>query len=816
NESTLNMPLDDAVERLRGKPGSKVTVWIQREGKEGWAGARPFELTREEIRISSVDARMLNANVGYVRLKQFQNSTADELDHAMDKLRRGNKLTALVLDLRGNPGGLLDQAAKVADKFIDKGIIVSTEGVSEGREEKAATREGTEPDYPIVVITNGSSASASEIVAGALKNIDRAVVVGQTTFGKGTVQLVFPRVTPDGAALKLTIAQYLTPGDISIQGVGVTPDIELDPMTADPLEMDLYRTDHPVRERDLSESLGSHAKRRTERPSFVLRYNMPEKEREELRDRGGELDDEFALDFPTRFARDLAGRLTPGRRPAQLRAARTFLEQTQEQEISAISRDLAALGIDWQPPPEGAPPGPRASDYQVSVSTDRKDNTVVAGQPMTLRVKIKNQAKTPVYKLRAITKSDGGYYDEKELLFGRVDPGQTVTREVPLGWCDVDGRRPGSSAPVPDGAHRSCKLPMDAVTRQDVVQLRFFAEGGEAPADALLRPTVTSVPRPVFAYAYQIADNRPGNGDGMLVRREGATVYLTVKNVGAGRSYETQANLRNLTGDGLLLHAGRFDISNMNPRDIRNVAFTFDVLEGLRDDALNLELSVVDRDLRVVSSEKLTIPVSRGGLGLVAAHGRGEAVADPTPVRAEPVPGAPVVGELKRGSVVEILGTFAKFTKVRLEAERCGYVPTDLIRSAAATKRLDPRFAPLLRRSPPLLDVAPAQLATRGDTMRIEGVATDNDRVLDTYIFVGSRKVFYQSNRNAKDPRRLAFSVDAKLTPGINVVSVVARETEDTVTQRTMVVRRDGPNGEPLPTPDRELFGIDSELTGED
>jgi carboxyl-terminal processing protease len=816
NESTLNMPLDDAVERLRGKPGSKVTVWIQREGPEGWTGARPFELTREEIRISSVDARMLNANVGYVRLKQFQNSTADELDEALDRLRQGGKLTALVLDLRGNPGGLLDQAAKVADKFIAKGIIVSTEGVSEGREEKAAVREGTEPDYPIVVITNGSSASASEIVAGALKNLDRAVVVGQTTFGKGTVQLVFPRVTPDGAALKLTIAQYLTPGDISIQGVGVTPDVELDPMTADPLEMDLFRTDHPVRERDLSESLGARAKRRTERPSFVLRYNMKEKERAELRDRGGELDDEFTLDFPIRFARDLAGRLTPGRRPAQLRAARAFLEQEQEQQMSAMTADLAALGVDWRPPPEGAPPGPRTSDFEVSASTDRKGNKVTAGQPMALRVKVKNKGKSTAYRLRAITKSDGGYYDEKELLFGRVDPGQTVTREVPLGWCDVDGRKPGSSAPVPDDARRTCKLPTDAVTRQDVVQIRFFADGGEAPADTVLRPTVTSVPRPVFAYAYQITDNRPGNGDGMLVRGEGATVYLTVKNVGEGRSYETQANLRNLTGDGLLLHAGRFDVSNMNPGDIKNVAFTFDVLGGLKDDALNLELSVVDRDLRVVSSEKLTIPVSKGGLGLVAAHGRGEAVADPTPVRGEPVLGAPVVGDLKRGSVVEILGTFAKFTKVRLDATRFGYVPSDLLRGAATTKRLEARFTPLLRRSPPLLDVSPAQLATRGESVRIEGVATDNDRVLDTYIFVGSRKVFYQSNRKAKDPRRLAFSVDAKLTPGINVISVVARETDDTVTQRTMVVRRDGPNGEPLPTPDKELYGVDWELSGDD
>src|SRR5262249_23293965 len=226
NESSLNMPLDDAVNRLRGKPGSKVTIWIHRDGNEGWSGSKPFELVREEINIESVDSRQLAPGVGYVRIKQFQASTSDELDTALENFQKKGRLKGLVLDLRDNPGGLLDQAAKVADKFLDRGVIVATVGGTEPRDEKVAQRRGTEPPYPLVVLTNASSASASEIVAGALKNLDRAIIVGETTFGKGSVQLVFPRIA-GGAALKLTIAQYLTPGDMSIQGVGVTPDIEL-------------------------------------------------------------------------------------------------------------------------------------------------------------------------------------------------------------------------------------------------------------------------------------------------------------------------------------------------------------------------------------------------------------------------------------------------------------------------------------------------------------------------------------------------------------------------------------------------------------
>src|SRR5262249_21601091 len=160
----------------------------------------------------------------------------------------------------------------------------------------------------------GQSASASEIVAGALKNNDRAVIVGQQTFGKGSVQLVFPDVTPEKAALKLTIAQYLTPGDVSIQGVGVTPDIELDPMTVDELEMDLTVQKDGLRERDLSAHLSNSRATPAGKPGEVVRYNFPSTEREAMRERGSDVDEEFQLDFPIRFARDLALKLPFGQK----------------------------------------------------------------------------------------------------------------------------------------------------------------------------------------------------------------------------------------------------------------------------------------------------------------------------------------------------------------------------------------------------------------------------------------------------------------------------------------------------------------------
>jgi len=810
NESTLNMPLDDAVDRLRGKPGSKVTIWVHRDGDQGWANSKPFELVREEISIESVDAHQLAPGIGYVRLKQFQASTSDELDQALEGFEKKGKIKGLVIDLRDNPGGLLDQAAKVADRFLERGVIVATVGGTEPRDEKVAQRRGTEPPYPIVALVNASSASASEIVAGALKNLDRAVIVGETSFGKGSVQLVFPRIAGN-AALKLTIAQYLTPGDVSIQGVGVTPDIELDRMTADTLEMDLFRSEHRPRERDLMKSL-SNGTAAPEQPAMVLRYDMPSAARLEALDRGGDTDDEFRLDFPIRFARDLVGQLPQGRLQDEVQAARPFVEKTQTTEMASLAEDLKKLGIDWDAAPKGDKAQTKASDFDVTVSTDRPSDTVIAGQPMMLRVAVTNKGTTPIYQLRAVTKSDSGYYDEKELLFGRVDPGKTVTAKAPLGWCETEGRKPGSTAPVPNDAQRVCKLPMNAVTRQDVVRVRFSTEGsGEPPADAEVRPTLKALPQPLFAYTYQIVDDRPGNGDGQIAKGEGATMYLTVKNVGTGRSYDTQANIRNLTGDGLLLHNGRFDISNMNPGDVRQVAFTFDVLDGLKENLVKVELSVADRDLNVVSSEKVSIPVTTTGFSIEPVQDTALAQAN-VKVRGQPLAAARIVGELKKGTGVDRLGKYGDFSKISLGGTRFGFVETAALDAGKHGKFA---FDPILGRSPPLLEVAPSKLATREDHVRIEGTVQDGDQVLDAYMFVGARKVFYQSNKKSETPNKLAFSLDVALNPGVNVVNVVARESEDTATRHTLVVRRDGPNGEALPTPKAELLGYDWDFSSE-
>jgi len=222
NESTKNMNVMDAVKRLRGEPGTKVTITVVRESSPD---AKSYTITRDIIKIKSVRARYIGDGIGYIRLAQFQQDSHAELERAVQGfLKEKGGLRGLVLDLRNNPGGLLDQAVKIADEFIDSGLIVYTDGRVEAQKTKyAARKEGTYTGFPIVVLVNAGSASASEIVAGALQDHGRAIILGQRTFGKASVQTILP--LDDGSALRLTTARYYTPNGRSIQAKGIEPDI---------------------------------------------------------------------------------------------------------------------------------------------------------------------------------------------------------------------------------------------------------------------------------------------------------------------------------------------------------------------------------------------------------------------------------------------------------------------------------------------------------------------------------------------------------------------------------------------------------------
>lgn len=221
DEPVKSMGLDDAINQMRGKPGTEIILTILREGEDK---PRNIKVIRDVIKVTSVKHRMLGDQFAYIRITQFQGNTGSDLKQALRKIQAKGEIKGLVLDMRNNPGGVLQAAVEVVDAFVNKGMIVYTKGrLSSADTEFLATDNVVMADVPMAVLINGGSASASEIVAGALQDHKRAVIMGTASFGKGSVQTILPLT--DQRALKLTTARYFTPSGRSIQAQGIQPDV---------------------------------------------------------------------------------------------------------------------------------------------------------------------------------------------------------------------------------------------------------------------------------------------------------------------------------------------------------------------------------------------------------------------------------------------------------------------------------------------------------------------------------------------------------------------------------------------------------------
>ncbi len=244
NELTKDMTLYEAVTKMRGKPKTSITISILREG---WKTTKDFTIIRDIIKIKSVKSKVIEDNIGYIKISQFQEKTASDLSDSLKKLVK-NEINSLILDLRNNPGGLLTSAIDVSDEFLPKGKLVVYTKNRAGERTEFFTKKSHDFNLPMVVLVNQGSASASEIVAGSFKDLNRAIIIGTETFGKGSVQTVIP--LSDGSGLRLTTAKYYTPKGKSIQNTGITPDISVKLRTTEGV------TRHPViREKDLKRHL---------------------------------------------------------------------------------------------------------------------------------------------------------------------------------------------------------------------------------------------------------------------------------------------------------------------------------------------------------------------------------------------------------------------------------------------------------------------------------------------------------------------------------------------------------------------------------
>ena len=524
--STINMDLSEAVSLLRGPVGSDVTIRVDRRGFDQ---PQPFTLTRARIPLNRTEGRLLEGDIGYVRIVSFNAHVATDLDEILSRFRRdaaGSQLRGLIIDLRNNPGGYLHQAVEVVDKFVEDGEIVTTVegGAHPRRETETARMAGTEPDYPIAVLVNGNSASASEIVAGALRNRKRAVIIGERTFGKGSVQHLFRHA--DESKLKLTVAQYLTPGDKSIQSVGIPPDILLLPSLVESGEegmVSLYWRDRVDREADLDQHL-EWSPSNLEQPVYEVRY---------LLDR--EDDDKDPLQsWEVGFAREtlLAARGT--RRAEVLQSAGDVVKRRQEAEAKEIAGAFTALGIDWA---DGSRPELIKLDAALDLGTG---GVLRSGQTQTLDLVVTNGGTEPVSQLSAAIDSDHPALDGREFYFGRLAPGET--------------RRYQHEVSLPTGFGGQ-------LSKADVV---FRDPAGELLRQSLQVETL-SLPLPRLSYSIALDDSVGGDGDGLPELGETVALVVTVRNIGEGPTEEAYVRLKNRSGRTVDLVSGRLDVGL--PRD---------------------------------------------------------------------------------------------------------------------------------------------------------------------------------------------------------------------------------------------------------
>jgi carboxyl-terminal processing protease len=260
DESTLDMTIQDAVSRLRGETGSPVKITIFRES---FKAPKEFTIVRDVIKVRSVIKKLYKKDIGYIKIRSFSKNTSADLDKALSDLEKEG-ISKLILDLRNNPGGLLNQAVEVTDRFLNReNLIVYTKGRSEEQNMRFTSHDKVAGvSYPLIIMVNGGSASASEIVAGALQDLNRAVILGTPTFGKGSVQTIIP--LSDGSALRLTTARYYTPSGRVIQENGIEPDIIIERTAADELEKEEEKEEESkektrlrrfLREKDLKKHL---------------------------------------------------------------------------------------------------------------------------------------------------------------------------------------------------------------------------------------------------------------------------------------------------------------------------------------------------------------------------------------------------------------------------------------------------------------------------------------------------------------------------------------------------------------------------------
>ena len=737
-ESTVNMSLDDAVDRLRGEVGEPVTLQVDRDSFDV---PRDFEIVRDLIPINAVRSALLDGGIGYVSIQSFHQAVEADMSAKLALLARdgGGALRGLILDLRGNPGGYLNQAVAVADRFLERGTIVSTvDGSGRRLDLEEASPHNAEPEYPIAVLVDASSASASEIVAGALRNNDRAIIVGERTFGKGSVQNLHPFY--DHSKLKLTVSKYLTPGDKSIQSVGIPADIALAPAIVEGRdEADggdvavIFSRERARREADLDKHL-DRIDFRTEEPAYSLQYW-----RSAARPRRS-ADLELTDDYSVQFARDVLLAAPSARRADVLLAANQVVARHRGVEERKVVKAFGDLDIDWRSGPPSEPSDALPISAEVTLGPR---GHLVAGETGEVTVTVTNISDRPLYRVALV--AEDGLIDGREFLYGYLEPGQqrSWTHEV---------------SPISGTAAE--RAPLRLVLR----------DSGAKPVGSLDRwVEVAPQPLPNLAWRWSLSDDVVGDGDGIAEVGEELRIVLTVQNQGEGPTVEPFARLKNKAGRALDIVEGNIALGTMLAEDGAPCEVELPGLEAGH--------VIGDASIDAARVERGDPPRYASGCTRVLAPGEEWTGSFTVALREPPDDGL--------WSLDLFMGDDDAYDKAAVvEAGFYGYFDQqDLVEvpSGELIEEVAWRRPPTIR-----ISRSPDAVSETG-RVTLSGVVNDDRGVSHVMVFAGDDKVFYQGGGPSSALEAVPFTADVALSAGRNILTVLA-EDADGLTRTASVV----------------------------
>ncbi|MFQ5688077.1 MAG: S41 family peptidase, partial [Candidatus Scalindua sp.] len=723
-----------------------------------------------------VDSKLVDGNIGYIKIRNFQEDTSQSLEENISELTaKSGTLKGLILDLRNNSGGLLGQAIAVADKFLSSGMIVVTvEPMGKQKIQKAKKSSKDLAKNPLVVIIDAGSASGAEIVAGALKDNNRAILIGDISFGKGSIQQLVDLM--NGAALKLTVGKYLTPNFTDIQSVGITPDILLVQSQVSADEIILFNESKHFREKDLKKHLDEHSK--AELPYEKIKYLYVTNTDSETKEQKEKDEDYYKIpdlekDTQVQFAKKIILN-TPSydNNDGFLNRLKPIFEDFKKEEDVKISDALNTLDIDWSTGESTALPSV-ATNFKLVPSNGK----LKASEELKIEISVTNNSKDALYQLRGIAESKNLLLDKHEFVFGKIEPGVTKT------------------------SSKTIKIPQNSLSRKDELLIKFSEFNEHAPEDIKTAISIDALPRPVFSYSYQIIDEGEGltgNGDGIIQKGEVVDLVLFVKNIGKGISEKNIIALRDLNHKEVFIEKAKMELGELQPGESKSFKLKLSVRDTLDADSFSVDITIADTTFGTRISGKLKFNVDQDNNGeKMQLTGKVLEVNDNyIPIYSGKSPSTPVVAYADKGTILTADEETRTWYRVKMPEGRFGWILSDKVeinnKLAESNQQKPPDL--FLQNVPPRieLDTQKPYDTFREEHISLSGTAIDDKTIKYVYILVNDDKVFYRSNRGASetDKSSLSFASNIPLEDGPNIISIVTRDDQDLLSTKSFVVTK--------------------------